>query len=54
MDMKLFKGKLGITGDVFYEYRNNILTTRNTVPSLLAINLPAVNIGSVENKGFEV
>ncbi|HEY5593322.1 MAG TPA: TonB-dependent receptor [Paludibacter sp.] len=54
MDMKLFKGKLGITGDVFYEYRNNILTTRNTVPSLLAINLPTVNIGSVENKGFEV
>ena len=54
MDMKLFAGKLGITGDVFYEKRNNILTTRSTVPSLLSINLPAVNIGSVENKGFEV
>jgi TonB-linked SusC/RagA family outer membrane protein len=54
IDMKLFTGKLGITGDVFYEYRNNILTIRNTVPSILAINLPVVNIGSVENKGFEV
>jgi len=54
IDMKLFAGKLGLTGDVFYENRNNILTTRSTVPSLLSINLPAVNIGSVENKGFEV
>ncbi|MDD4992140.1 MAG: TonB-dependent receptor [Paludibacter sp.] len=53
IDVKLLSGKLGITGDVFYEYRNNILTTRNTVPNILSFNLPAVNIGEVENKGFE-
>ena len=54
IDMKVLKGKLGLTADLFYEYRDNILTTRNTIPNLLAVDLPAVNIGKVENKGYEV
>ena len=54
IDLRVFKGKLAATADVFYEYRNNILTTRSTVPSILSITLPAVNIGRVENKGYEV
>jgi TonB-linked SusC/RagA family outer membrane protein len=53
VDLKVFKGKLGLAADYFYEYRNNILTTRSTVPNILAIALPAQNIGEVENKGFE-
>jgi len=54
IDLKVIKGKLGLTADLFYEYRNNILTTRNTIPNILCIELPAVNIGEVENKGYEV
>jgi TonB-linked SusC/RagA family outer membrane protein len=54
IDLKLFKGKLGATVDVFFELRNNILTTRNTVPSILAFTLPAKNLGKVSNRGFEV
>jgi TonB-linked SusC/RagA family outer membrane protein len=54
IDLGLFKGKLSATADVFYEYRNNIITTRSTVPSVLSLTLPAVNIGRVENRGFEV
>jgi len=54
IDLKLFKGKLGATADVFFELRNNILTTRNTVPGILAFALPAQNIGKVANHGFEV
>ncbi len=51
--MRAFKSRFSVSFDYFYEYRNNIITTRNTVPSILAISLPAQNIGEVENKGYE-
>ena len=54
IDLRLLDGKLSVTSDVFYEYRKNILTTRSTVPSVLAMTLPAVNIGRVENRGYEL
>ncbi len=54
MEMRMFMGKLGLNVDYFYEYRDNILTTRNIIPNIIALNLPAVNIGVVENKGFEI
>lgn len=54
IDLRILKGKLAATADVFYEYRANILTTRSTVPTILSMTLPAVNIGRVENKGYEV
>jgi TonB-linked SusC/RagA family outer membrane protein len=54
IDMEFFKSKLGITFDYFTENRSDILTNRQTVPGFVAYTLPAVNIGIVENKGFEV
>jgi TonB-linked SusC/RagA family outer membrane protein len=51
-DIRMFKG-LSISADYFYEYRNNILATRNTVPTILSITLPAMNLGKVENHGYE-
>ena len=54
VDMKLFNGKLGLNFDYFHENREDILTYRGTVPGYVAYDLPAVNIGEVENKGFEV
>jgi len=54
IDLKFLSGKLGVTGDYFYEYRNNILTTRNTVAVMLAYELPAINLGKVQNQGFEL
>lgn len=53
VDITLFK-KISFTADYFYENRNNILTKRNTVPSVLAFSLPAMNIGRVENRGYEL
>jgi hypothetical protein len=44
---------LGVTLDFFKENRENILTYRGTVPGIVAYDLPAVNIGEVENKGYE-
>ena len=54
IDWWMLDGQLSLKGDIFYEYRNNILTTQNNVPTLLSFNMPAVNIGEVENKGYEV
>jgi TonB-linked SusC/RagA family outer membrane protein len=53
-DLTFLGGKLGLTADYFYEYRDNILATRNGVPSFLTISLPAENIGKVQNSGYEV
>lgn len=54
IDMNLFGGKFGIVADYFTEHRDKILTTRQIVPGILAIDLPAVNIGIVDNKGYEL
>jgi len=53
IDMTFFGGKLGLTADYFYEYRDNILASKQTVPSFLSISLPALNIGKVQNSGYE-
>jgi TonB-linked SusC/RagA family outer membrane protein len=53
-DLRMIQGKLGINFDLFDEYRDNILTTRQTVPDYVAITLPAINIGEVKNQGYEV
>ncbi|MDX9881381.1 MAG: TonB-dependent receptor [Prolixibacteraceae bacterium] len=41
-------------GDYFYEYRNNILANRGTIPVIVGANLPAYNLGRMENSGFEM
>ena len=54
VEMKFLSNKLGIIVDVFREDRSNILTRRGTIPDIVAFTLPAVNIGEVENKGYEI
>jgi TonB-linked SusC/RagA family outer membrane protein len=54
VDMKFFDAKLGISFDYFHEYREDILIARNTVPVYVAAELPVVNMGEVENQGYEV
>ena len=47
---------LSLTVDLFKEDRNKILISRNTIPQLQGVplgNIPRVNIGEVDNKGFE-
>jgi TonB-linked SusC/RagA family outer membrane protein len=53
IDLRLFN-KLSLTVDYFHEIRNNILSTRNSVPSIFFITLPVVNLGRVQNSGYEV
>lgn len=57
LDFAFFDGKLSGTADVFDNYRYDILTVRQTIAPYFGIersSLPAVNIGEVENKGYEV
>ena len=35
---------------ISFEKRHDILTTRNTAPNFIAITMPVVNIGKVDNK----
>lgn len=54
VDLKFLQGKLGMSLDLFKENRKDILTYRGTVPLFVAYQLPAVNIGEVENQGYEI
>jgi TonB-linked SusC/RagA family outer membrane protein len=54
LDLAFFANRFTLTGDLFFENRNDILIQQNTIPSVVAATLPAVNIGKVDNKGYEL
>lgn len=54
-DLKIMNN-LSLTVDAFQEHRDKILISRSTIPVLQGVpisNIPKVNIGVVDNKGFE-
>lgn len=53
LEMNLLKDRLSLTGDLFYETRDNILADRGTIPTTVGANLPAYNLGKVRNRGWE-
>ena len=54
LDLELFKSEIAFTADVFSEKRSQILTTATIIPDVTGVqNLPAINAGIVDNKGFE-
>ena len=54
IETKWFNDKLKLDGDFFFARREDILIERNSVPSVVAANLPQGNLAIVENKGFEI
>lgn len=54
IDFSILNEHLSGSFDYFIEKRHDILTTRNTAPNFIAISMPVVNIGKVDNKGLEV
>ncbi|WP_106830609.1 SusC/RagA family TonB-linked outer membrane protein [Parabacteroides pacaensis] len=54
IDFSFFQEHFSGSFDYFIEKRHDILTTRNTAPNFIAITMPVVNIGKVDNKGFEL
>jgi hypothetical protein len=53
-EANLLKNHLTVSFDVFKEKRNNILANRSTQPMIIGANLPAYNLGEMENKGWEL
>ena len=56
VDVQLFSA-LSLTADVFFENRSDILIRRGLIPDLQGVPtdyLPRVNMGTMENRGFEV
>lgn len=53
IDIKAFKDKLSFNFDYFIEHRKNILISRGIIPGYLAVQLPTVNMGKVNNHGYE-
>lgn len=56
IDAYFFDDHLKLTVDYFRENRKDILIQRSTVPSLVSLAglLPAVNLGKVNNHGYEI
>lgn len=54
LEMNLFGKKLGLVADVFYKKRKDILTQPATTPVVTGVTLPVMNLGVVENRGFEI
>lgn len=54
LEFGLFNDQVSGTVDVFDNRREDIITNRGTVSAVFGQALPPVNMGIVENKGFEV
>ena len=54
VDFKLFNDRLSATFDYFIENRTGILISPKSTPSIIAMSLPNVNIGKVDNHGYEI
>jgi TonB-linked SusC/RagA family outer membrane protein len=53
LDMNLLKDKLSVTVDYFHDIRFDQLITPGSVPEIVGVDLPAVNIGRTLNHGFD-
>lgn len=54
LDISFIKNKLALTTDVFFEHREGILASKKRDPGYLAIDLPVLNLGVVDNRGVEM
>lgn len=55
VEASLWRGKLRMEADYFYEKRSNMLVTPNViVPDEYGVSLSQVNAGVMENRGFEL
>ena len=54
LDFELFNHRLKFSGDLFQEHRTGILISPNSTPAIIATKLPNMNLGIVDNHGYEV
>ena len=54
LDFDLFNKRLHFAGDIFYEHRSGILISPKSLPGIIATSVPNMNLGEVDNRGYEV
>lgn len=54
LDANFFENKLGLTLERFFENRDGILQQPRSVPSILGISVPTMNIGKTSRNGWEI
>lgn len=54
IDAKFFDNRLSLIADWFFENRKGILITPESTPAIIATTSPDLNIGQVENQGYEI
>jgi len=53
VDLTILNDKIRLTLDYFSEKRDNILATYGTIPDLIGTSLPASNLGTMKNGGWD-
>lgn len=53
LDLNLFNDKISATIDYFHDIRYDQLIVPGSVPQIIGVDLPAVNIGRTRNQGFD-
>lgn len=54
IDAKFLDSRLSLNFDYFFEHRTGILISPNSVPAIIATSLPNMNLGIVDNQGYEI
>lgn len=54
LDVNFLDNRLTMNFDWFFEHRTGILLTPNSTPGIIAATLPALNVGEVDNHGYEL
>ncbi|MBP3203306.1 MAG: TonB-dependent receptor [Bacteroidales bacterium] len=54
LDFDMFNYRLHFSGDLFTEHRTGILISPTSLPSIISFTPANMNLGVVDNKGFEV
>lgn len=54
LDARFLNARLSFNFDYFFEHRTGILITPRSFPSIIATSLPNMNLGVVDNKGYEI
>ena len=54
LDFDVLRKRLHFSGDVFYEHRTGILISPNSLPAIIATKVPNMNLGVVDNRGYEM
>ena len=54
IEMKMLRSRLSFSADVFWEHRTGILIAPQNTPNIIATKLPELNLGVVNNRGYEL